>query len=105
MASRKEKDIAYLKKALKNHKGKWLTEEAVREYQKRAKAIFGAERECVRERRTLCVQLMQDYGITELEAINILNGYRANDYIAKYERIRTQTPLDIKTERDPEEKE
>ncbi len=31
--------------------------------------------------------------------INILNGHRAYDYIAKYERIRTQTPLMIKEEK------
>ena len=44
-------------------------------------------------------KLVEEYGITELEAINILNGHRAYDYIAKYERIRTQTPLMIKEEK------
>lgn len=50
------------------------------------------------ERRKLCKQIMEEYGITEIEATNILNGYCAYDYIAKYERIRTQTPLKIRKE-------
>ena len=39
---------------------------------------------------------MEEYGVEEIEAINIINGGNSYDCIAKYERIRTQTPLMIK---------
>lgn len=96
MASRLEKDIEYLKKAFENHKGKWLTPEAVEKYQKLAAKLPSSDNQMTGERRELCIQFMKEYGVTELEALNIINGHRAYDYIAKYERIRTQTPLKIK---------
>lgn len=39
------------------------------------------------ERWQLRNELMQKYGVTELEAINILNGFHVNDYVNKYELI------------------
>lgn len=96
MASRKEKDLEYLKKASRNHVGKWLTEEVVVEYQALAAKISDSNNQMIGEKRKLCIQLMNEYGLTEMEALNILNGHRAYDYIAKYERIRTLTPLYIK---------
>lgn len=41
---------------------------------------------------------MEEYGVEEIEAINIINGGNSYDCIAKYERIRTQTPLILKTQ-------
>lgn len=98
MASRKQEDIKYLANALKNHKGKWLDEEGVKKYRLMDNQLFSTTREMTGERRKLCQQMMEEYDITEIEATNILNGYWANDYIAKYERIRTQTPLKINNE-------
>lgn len=98
MASQIEKDKEYLRKAFIGHKGKWLTMEAVEEYQRLASKLTDSNM-LAGERRKLCMQLMEEYGVTELEAINILNGNRASDYVTKYERIRTQTPLMIKKEK------
>lgn len=98
MASRAEEDKKYLARKVKHHHGKWLDEEGVIKYQKLAQRLRDSNPQLAGERRELVIQFMDEYGINELEAINILNGQRAGDYIAKYLRIRTQTPLIIKNE-------
>ena len=85
-----------MREKLHTHKGKFLTAEAVKEYQQRALKLHGTNSQMTGERRKLCEQLMDEYSVTELEAINIVNGRDSSDYIAKYERIRTQTSLRIK---------
>ena len=40
-------------------------------------------------------QLMQTFGLLEVEAINILNGYQASWYVLKYERIRKRIPTEL----------
>lgn len=96
MSSRLEQDIEYLKRELKHHKGKWLDEAAVKECQQRAAKLSASGPECVGERRKLCLEIMEEYGLLEIEALNIINGHNAVDYVAKYKRIRTQTPLKIR---------
>ena len=99
MKSRVKEDIKYLKKAFNKHKGKWLDEDGVSKYQKLAKELPTTITDMTGEKRKLCLQMMQEYDITEIEATNIINGKNASDYIAKYERIRTQTPLQIKKDK------
>lgn len=41
-------------------------------------------------RRELRKNLMVKYRLTEIEAINILNGRNIQDYVVKYERKRTK---------------
>ena len=93
MASKQEKYMEWLQNELKHHKGKWLTYEVVASYRKRALNLNYGNKNLVGERRKLCHELMEEYGVTELEAFNILNGYGGQDYVSKYERIRTLTPL------------
>jgi len=69
MASRKE-DKEYLEKALNHHRGKWLNAEIIAEYQKKAAKLPDNNRQLTGERRTLCYQLMDECGVTELEAVN-----------------------------------
>lgn len=38
------------------------------------------------------VELIKIYGVTELEAINILNGYHLEDYADKYYKIKHLIP-------------
>ena len=95
MASRVQEDLKWLKKSLEYHKGKWLTVEAVLHYRKLGAQLRDFGNYMSGERRNLCLQLMDEYGVTEIEAFNIVNGYGGMDYVAKYERIRTQTPLRI----------
>ena len=95
MSSRREEDLKWLKNSLKYHKGKWLTAEAVLHYRKLGAQLLDSGNYMSGERRALCLQLMDEYGVSEIEAFNIVNGYGGMDYVAKYERIRTQTPLKI----------
>ncbi len=50
-----------------------------REYCKKAKG------KSLDEFFTLRNELEREYGVTELEATNILNGYHISDYVKKYE--------------------
>lgn len=56
-----------------------ITSEIAREYQKKAVG------KSVREQFVLREELIQKYGVTELEATNILCGNPVSDYITKYE--------------------
>lgn len=63
----------------------WLIDEIVQEYKAKAGALSQNGRQDVGEMRKLRMELMDRCGVTEVEAINILNGYHINDYILKYE--------------------
>lgn len=66
-------------------KKEWLTDEIAHEYRLKAVALSQNGRQDVGEMRRLRMELMDRCGVTEVEAINILNGYHINDYILKYE--------------------
>ena len=102
---RKEAELKYLKKKLISHKGKWLTEDAVEEIQKRAEKLPDTYGQMIGERRKLCFEIMEEYDIDEIEATNIINGRWAANYVTKYYRIRNQIPLDIKKKKNETEEE
>ena len=58
-----------------------LTRAIVEEYRKRAKALPDTAGQDIRERRELRIELQNRCGITELQAVNILNGFHADSYI------------------------
>ena len=62
----------------------WLTREIVKEYQSKASCLRD-DRQDIGELRKMKLELMDRCGITEIEALNILNGYNTTDYIRKYE--------------------
>lgn len=62
-----------------------LNERIVAEYQNKVKKIQESDKQNTGIRRVLAMELMERCGVTELEAINILNGYHVMDYIRKYE--------------------
>ena len=90
--------MKWLKEELDKHQGDWLTWEGVRKYQKLAEEIGENDRQIIGGRSRLCRQMMEEYGITQIEAINILNGFHAGDYVNKYHRIKNQIPLNVKKE-------
>lgn len=96
-------DIKWVHDKFNSHQGEWLTKDVVEEYQKRAKGIQNTSEECIGERRKLCWELIEKYGITEIEAINIINGRYAMDYVNKYERVRERKPIEriARKEMDP----
>ena len=107
MEKKLTKDEEYLQKKKASHVGKWLTMEAANEYYKRAQKI-GTSQGNVGEIRRLCLELQEEYGVNEIEATNILNGFHISDYVQKYNRILNQIPLikakpDKKSKKDEEE--
>lgn len=54
MSPKKELDSEWLQRKFRTHKGKWLTAEAVREYQQRASKLPDKKLQITGERRKLC---------------------------------------------------
>ena len=71
------------------HNFKWLDSDAVSKYYKK----FTNSNKSAAIQKQLMDELMNIYGITELESVNILRGTNTGDYLNKYERIRTLTPV------------
>lgn len=69
----------------------WLNRDVVLEYQRKAKAL-GSTVNFIGVVRALTEELQTIYGLTEIEAFNIINGYNVNDYITKYYRIENRIP-------------
>lgn len=63
----------------------WWTDEIAQEYKVKAAALFKNGRQDTRKMRKWRMELMDRCGVTEVEAINILNGYHINDSVLKYE--------------------
>lgn len=61
-----------------------LTNQIVKEYQERAARIPPNGLQDIGERRSLRIELQNRCGLSEIEAVNILNGRNAKDYIAIY---------------------
>ena len=64
----------------------FLTAEIVKEYRTRVKNLPENGGQDIGERRILRRELQKRCGLTELQAINILNGVHAEDYIAIKEK-------------------
>lgn len=95
-------DDAYLTvcKLNRNHKGGWLTNEVAKLYETKSSVWrFVGDNRGTAKLAELRQELMENYGVTELEATNILNGRNVRDYVAKYDRIRNLIPLRVNEER------
>ena len=80
----------------------WITLEVVKEYRQKVELLeeyrqkvelLGEDVSDTGIRRKLRIELQRKYGLLEIEAINILNGYNVPAYLAKYERIKNKIPL------------
>lgn len=78
------------------HKGEWLTREVCEDYRKRAESINVNDCQDIEKHRDLRMELQTKYGITQIEAINILNGNNITDYVNKYTRIMNRIPINKK---------
>ena len=63
-----------------------LTKEIANEYKRRADILENNGLQDIGERRSLRLELQEKYGLTELQAINVLNGRNVTEYIAIYRR-------------------
>ena len=79
-----------------DHGYKWITNEIVKEYQKKFRvALQNGENEVDTE-MMYRLELKNIYGLTDLEAINILREYHTRDYIDKYKRMKNLYQLSEK---------
>lgn len=74
----------------------WPNQKIAEEYRKKGEKAETENGTGSKTKDILKKELMEIYGLTELEAINLLNGYYLTDYVNKYERIRTLKPLHLK---------
>lgn len=76
-----------------SHTGAWLSAKIAKEYAKEAMLLFRIyDGQYVREIKELGNELQKKYGVTEMEAINILNGRHINEYVTKYDMINRLIP-------------
>lgn len=78
------------------HRGEWLTEEIAKKYEAMSWVYRVIEDyQYVGKVRELGQELQDIYGVTELEAFNILNGVHIKEYVNKYNRIKNRVPLKV----------
>lgn len=63
-----------------------MTMELAREYRQRARQLPEDGFQDVGARRKLRIELQKRCGLTELQALNVICGYHAGDYIASQRR-------------------
>lgn len=85
------------------HQGGWLTADVVRKFEAKSwiyRELYGHQ--YIAEIRKFAEELQNEYGVTELEAVNILYGCNVKDYLNKYYRIQHKIPLmvDVQAVRD-----
>ena len=75
------------------HKGEWLTMDVAKKYRQLALPFLAFyDGQNIKTVRELEKELQEKYDVTELEAINIINGYHLRDYVEKYYRIMNCIP-------------
>ena len=88
-----EQEMEMLKRLRDQHKGMWITYDDAIVYQERAERLSFNGRQDIGDRRELRIELQNKFGITEIEAINILDGNHLLEIVRKYYRIRYLVPL------------
>lgn len=88
-----EDAIAFVKRQNALHKGQWLTTDVAKEYADRAwPYLILNGYQYTGFVKELGMELQEKYGVTQLEAVNILNGRSIPDYVNKYTRIKNLIP-------------
>ncbi len=86
--SKLEKKIILMIKKHDAHRGEWLTEYDAKEYCEKARVLSSLDSQDIGARRELRIELQEQFGLTQVEAINILNGCHIDDYVTKYDHIK-----------------
>lgn len=71
-----------------------LTEELALEYRDKALKMKNTHNQYVGDIRKIARELRDRCGITEVEAINILNGNHIQEYVQKYDRKNNKIEID-----------
>ncbi len=85
-----KKEKTEKKKVIYSHRSdaEWLTHDICSEYVRRARELNSPNGNDVGPRRQLREELQYRCDISELDALNIINGYGVGDYVHKYNKIR-----------------
>lgn len=96
IAEAKSVAMERIKKAHQQHKGMWLTSEVARKYAAKSWVfrVIESNQYCGKVRE-IGEELQLLYGVTELEAINILFEHNVDDYVNKYYRIQHLIPNNV----------
>lgn len=88
--AKKEKKDKKEKKSVYTHRAdaEWLSHEICSEYARKARELNSPNANDVGPRRQLRIELQQRCDISELDALNIINGFNIGDCVNKYNRIR-----------------
>lgn len=80
----------------RNHQGFWLTDEVARKYAAKS-WIYRVQNgnQYIGKVREIGEELRRLYGVTEIEARNILFERNVSDYVNKYDRIRNLIPIGV----------
>lgn len=90
LVTSKVDEFLSLCRANAQHEGKWITLEIAKKYHELAMpCLIRNGNNYAGEVRTLGNSLIRNYGMTELEAFNVLRGFHIEDYVNKYWRIKT----------------
>ncbi len=71
----------------------WLTQDIADNYRNKVKNASRSASSNIGILVDLREDMMKKYGVSEIEAINILNGMHVTEYVAKYYRIKNLIPL------------
>lgn len=88
-----DKELERLLNEKNKHKGEWLTCEACNYYHEKAKIYNKTNGQDADLKRELRLELQNRYGLLDIEAINILNGFYTSFYVEKYRRIKECLPF------------
>lgn len=92
---------AYLQVIRQNedHQGDWITKDIALNYAKKAKPILAFNgNQYIGMVRKLGEEMQRKYGVTELEATNILRGNHIVDYAIRYDMIKNLIPVFINSQ-------
>ena len=80
----------------RSHKGFWLTSDVARKYAAKS-WIYRVQNgnQYIGKVREIGEELRRLYGVTEIEARNILFERNVSDYVNKYDRIRNLMPVGV----------
>ena len=95
-----DRELERLINEKKKHKGEWLTYEACNYYREKAKNYNKVNSQDAGFKRELRLELQNRYGLLDVEAINILNGFYISFYVEKYRRIKECLPFNRASSKD-----
>lgn len=84
-----ESVLSYIEEHLCIHKFEYLDYEAAHQFKLLGEMIQNGNRLDAGARRIIRLEIIKKYGLLEVEALNLLNGFHLEDYVDKYQTCKT----------------